>query len=54
LVQARQLEEELTIIGEVDYEEYFLTVWDLLQECQRQGIEWITRGSAADSLVCYC
>jgi error-prone DNA polymerase len=51
---ARQLEEELTIIGEVGYEEYFLTVWDLLQECQRQGIEWITRGSAADSLVCYC
>ena len=50
----RQLEEELTIIAEVGYEEYFLTVWDMLQECQRQGIEWITRGSAADSLVCYC
>jgi DNA-directed DNA polymerase III PolC len=51
---AAQLEEELTIIGEVGYEEYFLTVWDLLQECCRLGIEWITRGSAADSLVCYC
>lgn len=51
---AGQLEEELTIIAEVGYEEYFLTVWDLLQECQREGIEWITRGSAADSLVCYC
>jgi DNA polymerase III alpha subunit len=51
---AAQLEEELTIIGEVGYEEYFLTVWDLLQECRRLGIEWITRGSAADSLVCYC
>jgi DNA-directed DNA polymerase III PolC len=50
----RQLEEELTIIGEVGYEEYFLTVWDMLQECRRQGIEWITRGSAADSLVCFC
>jgi DNA-directed DNA polymerase III PolC len=49
-----QLEEELTIIAEVGYEEYFLTVWDMLQECQREGIEWITRGSAADSLVCYC
>lgn len=51
---AGQLEEELTIIGEVGYEEYFLTVRDLLQECRREGIEWITRGSAADSLVCYC
>ncbi len=49
-----QLKEELTIIGEVGYEEYFLTVWDMLQECRREGIEWITRGSAADSLVCYC
>ncbi len=49
-----QLEEELTIIAEVGYEEYFLVVWDFLQECRRRGIEWITRGSAADSLVCYC
>ena len=51
---AVQLEEELGIIAEVGYEEYFLTVWDMLQECRRRGIEWITRGSAADSLVCYC
>ena len=49
-----QLETELAIIAEVGYAEYFLTVWDLLQDCQREGIEWITRGSAADSLVCYC
>ena len=51
---APQLAEELAIIGEVGYEEYFLTVWDLLMECRRRGIDWITRGSAADSLVCYC
>jgi len=50
----RQTEEELQIIAEVGYEEYFLVVWDILQECQRRGIAWITRGSAADSLVCYC
>lgn len=49
-----QLREELSIIAEVGYEEYFLTTWDLLQECRRRGIAWITRGSAADSLVCYC
>jgi DNA-directed DNA polymerase III PolC len=49
-----QIEEELGIIRAVGYEEYFLVVWDLLQECRRRGIEWITRGSAADSLVCYC
>jgi len=49
-----QLETELAMIAEVGYEEYFLTVWGLLQECRRDGIEWITRGSAADSLVCFC
>ncbi|MDB6109880.1 MAG: polymerase, partial [Pedosphaera sp.] len=49
-----QIEEELNIIAEVGYEEYFLVVWDILQECRRAGIDWITRGSAADSLVCYC
>jgi error-prone DNA polymerase len=50
----RQVEEELLIIAEVGYEEYFLVVWELLQRCAERGIEWITRGSAADSLVCYC
>ena len=50
----RQLTEELRIIAEVGYADYFLLVWDLLQECRHRGIDWITRGSAADSLVCYC
>lgn len=49
-----QLEEELAIITEVGYEEYFLVMWDILQECRRRDIQWITRGSAADSLACYC
>lgn len=49
-----QVEEELNIIAAVGYEAYFLVVWDILQLCKDRGIEWITRGSAADSLVCYC
>ena len=49
-----KLEEELAIILEVGYEEYFLVMWDILQACRQRGIEWITRGSAADSLACYC
>jgi len=49
-----QIEQELHIICAVGYEEYFLVVWNILQDCRAQGIEWITRGSAADSLVCYC
>jgi len=54
LAHQPQVAQELQIIGAVGYEEYFLVVWNILQECRRQGIEWITRGSAADSLVCYC
>ncbi|MCS7089563.1 MAG: DNA polymerase IV [Verrucomicrobiota bacterium] len=49
-----RVEEELNVIAAVGYEEYFLIVWELLERCRRRGIEWITRGSAADSLVCYC
>jgi DNA polymerase III alpha subunit len=44
-----QVREELGIIADVGYEDYFLITWDILQECRRRGIEWITRGSAADS-----
>ncbi len=49
-----QLATELQMILAVGYEEYFLVVWSILQDCHAHGIEWITRGSAADSLVCYC
>ena len=49
-----QLATELQMILAVGYEEYFLVVWSILQDCRAHGIEWITRGSAADSLVCYC
>ena len=51
---AAQVEEELHIIAAVGYEAYFLVTWEILQACRAQGIEWITRGSAADSMVCYC
>jgi DNA polymerase-3 subunit alpha len=49
-----QVREELAIVADVGYEDYFLITWDILQECRHREIEWITRGSAADSLVCYC
>jgi DNA-directed DNA polymerase III PolC len=49
-----QVDEELGIIAMVGYEALFLHTWSLLQDCRAAGIEWITRGSAADSLVCYC
>jgi DNA-directed DNA polymerase III PolC len=49
-----QLDEELGMIAACGYDEYFLTVWDLLQTVREAGIDWICRGSAADSLTIYC
>ena len=50
----RLLEHELQLIGELRYEAYFLTVWDLVRFARRRGILCQGRGSAANSAVCYC
>jgi error-prone DNA polymerase len=48
------LHHELRLIGELHYEAYFLTVWDLVQFARSRGILCQGRGSAANSAVCYC
>ena len=50
----QRIEHELALIGELHYETYFLTVWDLVQFARRHGILCQGRGSAANSVVCYC
>lgn len=50
----RQLEHELELIEELQYEAYFLTVWDLVRFARSQKILCQGRGSAANSAVCYC
>jgi error-prone DNA polymerase len=49
-----QLEHELELIGELRYEPYFLTVYDIVRFARSQGILCQGRGSAANSAVCYC
>ncbi|WP_374307758.1 error-prone DNA polymerase [Dongia sp.] len=49
-----QLEHEFTLIEEMDYARYFLTVRDIVREARRLGILHQGRGSAANSIVCYC
>ncbi|WP_313434468.1 error-prone DNA polymerase [Novosphingobium sp.] len=44
---------ELEIIGQQDYAAYFLTVHDIVQWAQGQGILCQGRGSAANSAVCF-
>jgi error-prone DNA polymerase len=50
----KQLEQELALIRELDYEPYFLTVHDLVRYARSCGILCQGRGSAANSIVCYC
>ena len=48
-----QIEHELSLIGELKYEAYFLTVYDIVAYARRQHILCQGRGSAANSAVCY-
>ena len=47
------IEQELALIAELNYEPYFLTVYDIVAFARRQGILCQGRGSAANSAVCY-
>ena len=45
---------ELEFIGRKDYASYFLTVYDYVREARSRGILCQGRGSAANSVICYC
>jgi error-prone DNA polymerase len=49
-----QIERELELIRELDYGGYFLTMYEIVQRCRSEGILCQGRGSAANSIVCYC
>ena len=50
----QRIHTELDLITELNYEYYFLTVYDLVRFARDQGILCQGRGSAANSVVCYC
>ena len=52
-VQA-QIEHELELICDLHYEHYFLSVFDIVSFARSQQILCQGRGSAANSVVCYC
>jgi error-prone DNA polymerase len=49
----KQLSHELEIIRQLQFEDYFLTVWDIVKFARSQNILCQGRGSAANSIVCY-
>src|SRR5262249_9996331 len=48
------IERELALIADLRYEPYFLTVRDIVAFARSKKILCQGRGSAANSLVCYC
>jgi error-prone DNA polymerase len=50
----QQIENELKLVADLNYEPFFLTVYDIVQFARSQGILCQGRGSAANSAVCYC
>jgi len=50
----RIIAKELKLIREMQYEYFFLTIYDIVQFAKLQHILYQGRGSAANSVVCYC
>ncbi len=48
------IEKELALIRSEQFEYFFLTIYDIVQFAKEQGILYQGRGSAANSIVCYC
>ncbi len=48
------IDKELALIQKKEYEHYFLTIHDIVQYAKRNDILCQGRGSAANSVVCYC
>ena len=49
-----QLNKELSLVDELEYTGYFLTMQEIVEFCRKEGILCQGRGSAANSAVCYC
>ena len=51
---ASQIERELALVAELGYEKFFLTIHDLVCFARSRAILYQGRGSAANSVICYC
>ncbi len=49
-----QIDHEMKLIEDLGFEGYFLTVWDVVRFARSRGILCQGRGSAANSIVCFC
>ncbi len=50
----KQIQHELKLISELKFADYFLTIWEIVDFARNRNILCQGRGSAANSIVCYC
>ena len=50
----KQMDYELGVIASLGFSGYFLVVWGIVNFCKEENIMVQGRGSAANSVVCYC
>jgi error-prone DNA polymerase len=50
----KQIQHELLLIQELEYADYFLSIYDIVSFARSQKILCQGRGSAANSVICYC
>lgn len=48
-----RIDQELEVIAQMDFSDYFLLIQELLEWCTQEGIIFNVRGSANGSLVCF-
>ncbi|MBX9768870.1 MAG: PHP domain-containing protein, partial [Bdellovibrionales bacterium] len=51
---SQQLNHELQLIAKLEFADYFLTIWEIVQYAREKKILCQGRGSAANSIVCFC
>jgi len=49
-----RVEKELKVIGDLNFQAYFLITCDIVNEAKRRGFHHVGRGSGANSIVAYC
>jgi DNA polymerase III alpha subunit len=50
----KRLQYELEVIDGLGFSDYFLIVWDIINQAKSRGMLHVGRGSATNSLVSYC
>lgn len=50
----KQIEYEFSLVRELKFADYFLTIWEIVEFARGRKILCQGRGSAANSVICYC